>query len=61
MIPVHELINRICREAVFAIGNFVIGYYDRKDEKIIQAPLRQVHLLTNDHFFLQVTNPHGYT
>ena len=34
MIPIHELINRIRWNEAFAKGNFIIGYYDRKNKKL---------------------------
>lgn len=32
MIPIHELINRIRWDEALAKGNFIIGYYDRKNK-----------------------------
>ena len=59
MIPIHELINRIRWDEAFAKGNFVIGYYDQKDKKIIRVPFLQIYLIPSDHFFFQVTNRDG--
>ena len=59
MIPIHELINRIRWDEAFAKGNFVIGYYDRKDKEIIRVPFLQIYITPGDHFFFQVTNPDG--
>ena len=43
MIPIHELLNRIRWDEAFAQGDFVIGYYDRAEQKIIRVPLQQIH------------------
>ena len=61
MIPIHELLNRIRWDADFARGSFVLGYYDRVDDKVIRVPIRRVQLTPDDHFSFQVTDPDGYT
>lgn len=61
MIPIHELLNRIRWDTAFAAGRFVLGYYDRVDDKVIDVPFNQVQLTPGDHFSFQVTNADGYT
>ena len=60
MIPIQELLNRLRWDSAFATGDFVIGYYDRVEGKIIQVPLQQVHMTPGDHFSCQVTDLDGY-
>lgn len=60
MIPIHELLSRICWDAAFAAGDFVIGYYDRVERKIIEVPFERVRLEPGDHFSFQVSDPDGY-
>lgn len=59
MIPIQELLARIRWDDEFAKGDFVIGYYDRVAEMVIQVPLRQIHVTQGDHFFFQITDPDG--
>ncbi|SEO83655.1 DUF504 domain-containing protein [Nitrosovibrio sp. Nv6] len=59
MIPIQELLNRIRWDDSFAKGDFVIGYYDRVDEIVIQVPLHQIHFTPGDHFFFQITDRDG--
>ncbi len=61
MIPIQELLNRIRWDGAFAEGDFVIGYYDRVAEMVIQVPLSQIHFTQGDHFFFQITDPDGCT
>ena len=61
MIPIHELLNRIRWDADFAHGSFVLGYYDRVDDKLIRVPISRVQLTPGEHFSFQVTDPDGYT
>lgn len=61
MTPIHELLNRIRWDAAFAQGRFVIGYYDRVDDTMIQVPVSRVQLTPGDHFAFQVTDADGYT
>ena len=59
MIPIQELLARIRWDDSFAKGDFVIGYYDRVAEMVIQVPLRQIHFTQGNHFFFQITDPDG--
>lgn len=54
MIPIQELLNRIRWDSGFARGEFVIGYYDRVEERIIKVPLRGLHFSADDHFAFQL-------
>jgi len=42
MIPIHELLNRICWDREFGKGIFEIGYYDRIERKIIRISTFQL-------------------
>ena len=50
MIPVQEILNRIRWDDEYAKGEFVIGYYDRVDDRIIKVPFREIQFDPNDHF-----------
>lgn len=60
MTPIHELLSRMRWDAAFAAGEFVIGYFDRVERKIIEVPFDQVRLEPGDHFSFQVSDPGGY-
>ena len=61
MIPIHELLNRIHWDAAFAQDRFVLGYYDRVDNKVIRLPFNRVQFLPGDPFSFQATDADGYT
>jgi len=42
MIPAQEILNRIRWDVEYAKGEFVIGYYDRVDDRIIKVPFREI-------------------
>lgn len=50
MIPIHELLNRIRWDKEFGQGDFVIGYHDRVDDRIVSIPLREIFFESDDHF-----------
>lgn len=60
MIPIQDLLNRIRWDESFGKGNFVIGYYDRTSEEIIQIPLQEMQITPGDNFFFRVTDQDGY-
>jgi uncharacterized protein (UPF0248 family) len=42
MIPIQELLSRIRWDSEFGRGKFIVGYYDRVDDKIIKVPLARI-------------------
>ena len=50
MIPIQELLNRIRWDREFGQGDFVIGYHDRLDDRIVRIPLREIFFEPDDHF-----------
>lgn len=59
MIPIHELLNRIRWDKKFSRGEFVIGYYDRIEDRIIRVPLQEIFFQPGDHFSFDLTDPQG--
>jgi uncharacterized protein (UPF0248 family) len=59
VIPIQELLNRIRWDAQYAMGEFVIGYYDRVEGRIIRVPFREVYFDMDDDFAFQVLDADG--
>lgn len=59
MIPIRELLNRIRWDPEFSQGEFVIGYYDRVEDRIIKAPLQEIHIDPKDHFVFKLLDEEG--
>lgn len=59
MIPIHELLSRIRWDREFSKGEFVIGYYDRIDNRIIEIPLQSIYFEENDHNNFQLCDNQG--
>ena len=59
MQPIHELIKRIQYDSNFGKGNFVIGFYDRLEERIIRMPLREIYFEPEGHFLFYFTDEEG--
>ena len=59
MIPIHELLNRIRWDAAYAKSRFMIGYYDRVEDKVIELPFEHIQLDPGDHFGFQAINADG--
>ena len=57
--PIHELLNRIRWDREFGQGNFVIGYYDRVEDRIIRVPLREIFFEPEDHFSFDLIDHDG--
>ncbi len=54
MIPIHELLNRIRWDREFGKGDFVIGYHDRVEDRIIRVPIREIFFEPDDHFSFEL-------
>lgn len=61
MIPIHALLDRIRWDPDFAQGRFVLAYYDRVEDRLVQVPIQRVQRIAGDHFAFQVTDPDGFT
>ncbi len=59
MIPIHELLNRICWDSEFRKGSFEIGYYDRIERKIIRVSFEKILLEQGNHTTFQLMDVHG--
>jgi uncharacterized protein (UPF0248 family) len=59
MIPIHELLNKICWDREFGKGIFEIGYYDRMERKIIQVSFEKVLLEKGNHTTFQLMDVNG--
>jgi uncharacterized protein (UPF0248 family) len=61
MIPIHELLNRIRWDEEYGDAEFIIGYYDRLEERIISVPLKSLYFDSEDHFDFELVDDEGVT
>lgn len=59
MIPIHQLLSRIRWDPEFGRSEFVLGYYDRVEDRILRVPLREVSFDPSDHFACQILDAEG--
>jgi uncharacterized protein (UPF0248 family) len=59
MMPIQELLSRIRWDEAFGQADFVIGYYDRLEERIIRVPLRELYFEPDDHFAFDLIDYQG--
>lgn len=59
MKPIHELLNRIQYDEDFANARFVIGFYDRLEDRIIRIPMKELYLDKDDHYFFHLYDEDG--
>lgn len=59
MTPIHELLNRIRWDEAFGKGDFVIGYLDRVEDRIIHVPLHALFFEPGDHFSFDLIDDKG--
>jgi uncharacterized protein (UPF0248 family) len=61
MKPIHEIINRIRWDKVYADADFLIGYYDRLSESVMLVPFKDVYFDDDDHSAFQIVDDEGVT
>ena len=61
MIPIHELLNRIRWDEAYGNADFVIGYYDRVEDKVITVSLKELFFVKEDHFDFELIDEDGIT
>jgi uncharacterized protein (UPF0248 family) len=59
MQPIHKVLERIRWDREFARGEFVIGYYDRLQKRIVKVPFEEVWFDSDDHFGFQLLDREG--
>lgn len=59
MVPIHELLNRIHWDEEYGKASFVVGYYDRVEDKIIRVPLTEIYFDPEDHFDFSLVDGEG--
>lgn len=61
MTPIQDVLHRIQWDPEFGNARFMIGYYDRLDDRIIRVPFQRVHLARGEHFSFDVIDEDGTT
>ena len=61
MIPIHELLSRIRWDEAYAKSRFVIGYWDRLDNKVLHADLREISWDRDNPTFFDLMDEDGIT
>ncbi|KPK40524.1 MAG: hypothetical protein AMJ69_02050 [Gammaproteobacteria bacterium SG8_47] len=59
MIPIHELLQRIRWDRAFAQADFVLGFYDRVEDRIVTVPFEGVSFPPGDHFAFECVDEEG--
>ncbi len=59
MIPIHKLLDRIKWDSEFGRGNFIIGYYDRVEDRIIRVPFRELIIEPGNHYSFHIMDSEG--
>ena len=61
MIPIHELLSRIRWDEDYGNADFIIGYYDRVENRIIKVRLKELIFDKEDHFNFELIDDMGET
>ena len=59
MIPIQDLLHRIQWDPEFAKGEFVLGYYDRVENRVVRVSFRRVHFEKGEHFMFEAVEDDG--
>ena len=59
MIPIQDLVHRIQWDPEFAKGEFVLGYYDRVENRVVRVSFRRVLFEKGEHFMFEAVEDDG--
>ncbi len=59
MIPIQDLLHRIQWDTEFAKADFMIGYHDRVEDRIVRIPFSSIQLTRGEHFSFDVIDEEG--
>ncbi|HBF52068.1 MAG TPA: DUF504 domain-containing protein [Massilia sp.] len=61
MTPIQDLLHRIVWDLDFGNAHFVIGYHDRRFDRIVRVTFERVNLARGQHFSFDVIGNDGNT
>lgn len=61
MIPLQDLLHRIRWDPEFGRGEFILGYYDRVERRILLVPLQEIEFPSGCPGVLERVDPEGRT
>jgi len=56
MLPIHKLLSRIRWDPRFRAGRFEIGYYDRRENRILTVPFEAIRFPAGSRFMFELYN-----
>lgn len=59
MKPIQDIINRIKWDPHYGKGSFMIGYYDRLEDRILLVPFKDIHFVKENHFLFEIEDSRG--
>lgn len=59
MQPIQELLQRIQWDPTFGAGAFTIGYFDRREQRVVRVPFQQLRMETGKHFSFDLEDRYG--
>jgi uncharacterized protein (UPF0248 family) len=59
MIPIQDLLSRIRWDPEFGQAQFVVGYYDRVEDRLVQVNLRDLRFSDEDRFAVWIADLDG--
>lgn len=59
MTPIHELLSRIRWDPSYATSRFVIGYWDRIEDKVMHVDLREIAWDRDNPTFFDLVDEDG--
>lgn len=59
MLPIQQLLNRIRWDQRFRAGRFEIGYYDRRERRILMVPYERIQFPGSTPFLFEFNDEAG--
>ena len=60
MIPIQKLLSQMRWDGAFSQAEFIIGYYDRIEKRMIKVRFEEIIFAPDDHFAFQLVDDEGY-
>ncbi|WP_455365581.1 DUF504 domain-containing protein [Kaarinaea lacus] len=59
MLTAQEILNQIRWDEHFANDEFVVGYYDRVEDRIVKVAFNEIRFPDDHHFLFEIVDEEG--
>jgi uncharacterized protein (UPF0248 family) len=61
MTPIQDILHRILWDPHYGAAPFTIGYYDRREKRVVRISFERIRVESGNHFSFDIEDKYGNT